>query len=146
MKVRDNFVGLIEEIIRAKGHPNITARHATTLEITRESEISIRADCIIGIMANKAAKHLSLELKRHLMKGGRIEVVISAGSNKFSFKARGSPKLKLSSPKEIVFRKTDYIDDRTIAIKATAAAIDVPRSIIDMLKKGQDLLVIIRAR
>jgi hypothetical protein len=144
VKVRDNFVGLIEEIIRARGHPNITGRHGTTLEVTREAEISIRADCIIGIMADKAARHLSPELKRHLKEGGQIEVLISVESTKFSFKAKGSPKLRLSSPKEIVFRKSDYIDDRTVAIRATAAARDIPRYMINMLKEGRDLLIIIR--
>ncbi|RLG48150.1 MAG: DUF371 domain-containing protein [Thermoproteota archaeon] len=145
VRVRDNFVGLIKEIIRAKGHPNITGRHETTIEVTRDPEISPRADCIIGVMADKAVKHISPELKEHLLAGGKIEVMISVEDSVFSFEARGSPKLKLLSDKEIVFRKSTYVDERTIAIEATAAAKDVPRPMIEMLKKGKNLLIEIRA-
>ncbi len=135
---------MIKDVIRAKGHPNITAKHKTTIEVTREATISIRADCIIGVMADKAVKTLSSELKRYLLAGGQIEVVISVGNSEFSFKARGSRKLKLTSDKEIVFRKSNYIDERTIAIGATAAAKDIPRSIIEMLKREEDLLLEIK--
>ena len=136
---------MIKDSIRAKGHPNITGRHETTIEITRDAEISIRADCIIGVMADKAVKHISPELKKHLLAGGKIEAVISVGGSDFSFKARGCPKLILSSDKEIVFRKSTYVDERTIAIEATAAAKDIPRPMIEMLKKGKDVLLEIRA-
>jgi len=136
---------LVEEIIHARGHPNVTGMHGTTIEITKETEISIRADCIIGIMADKAVKDLCPELKEHLLNGGQIEVVISVGDRRFSFKARGSPKLEFLSEKEMVFRKSTYIDGRTIAIEATAAAKDIPRPIINMLKKGEDLLIKIKA-
>jgi len=136
---------LIEEVILAKGHPNITGRHKTTIEVTRETEISIRADCVIGIRANKAVVDLCPELKRHLLSGGQIEVIILVGSERFSFTAYGSPKLKLSSDREIVFRKSSYVDDRTIAIRSTAAAKDVPRSMINLLRRGEDITIKIRA-
>ncbi|HIP58595.1 MAG TPA: DUF371 domain-containing protein, partial [Archaeoglobus profundus] len=38
----------MKEVITAWGHPNITAKHRTTLEITKDEELSIRGDCIIG--------------------------------------------------------------------------------------------------
>ncbi len=136
---------MMEEEIRARGHPNVTGTHRTTLEITRDEEISLRADCVIGVMADKAVKHLNPLLKEHLLKGGEIEVLISVGGEVFPFRARGSPRLTLSSEKEIVFRKSNYVDDRTIAIKSTAAAIDVPRSMIKMLRNEEDLIVKIRA-
>ncbi len=132
---------MIKEIIRAKGHPNITGRHETTIEVTRDPEISIRADCVVGVRADKAVKHISPELKKHLLAGGQIEVVLSVEDNEFSFRARGSPELQLLSDKEIVFRKSTYVDERTIAIEATAAAKDIPRLIIEMLKEGKDILL-----
>ncbi len=33
----------------AYGHPNILATHKTTLEFTKDKEVSLRGDCIIGI-------------------------------------------------------------------------------------------------
>ncbi|MEM3446565.1 MAG: DUF371 domain-containing protein, partial [Candidatus Korarchaeum sp.] len=36
---------MIEEIL-AYGHPNIRATHRTTMQVTKDEEISRRADCI----------------------------------------------------------------------------------------------------
>ncbi|MEM2324735.1 MAG: DUF371 domain-containing protein, partial [Archaeoglobaceae archaeon] len=44
---------MIFEIL-AFGHSNITAKHRTTFEITKDQEISKRADCVIGVKASKS--------------------------------------------------------------------------------------------
>ena len=49
------------EIVIARGHPNIRATHKTTLEVTKEKELSPRGDCIIGICADTVSyTHLTL--------------------------------------------------------------------------------------
>ena len=35
-----------------KGHENVTATHPTTFEFIRESNLSIKGDCIIGVAAD----------------------------------------------------------------------------------------------
>ncbi|MEM2818033.1 MAG: DUF371 domain-containing protein, partial [Archaeoglobaceae archaeon] len=44
--------------VSAFGHPNISAKHRTTLEVTKDNEISKRADCIIGVNANKSVSEI----------------------------------------------------------------------------------------
>ncbi|MEM4523515.1 MAG: DUF371 domain-containing protein, partial [Archaeoglobaceae archaeon] len=44
--------------VRAFGHPNITAKHPSTVEVTKDPEISKRADCVIGVKADKSISDL----------------------------------------------------------------------------------------
>ncbi len=34
------------------GHKNITAKHKTTLEFTKERDLSLKGDCIVGVKAD----------------------------------------------------------------------------------------------
>jgi hypothetical protein len=132
------------ERILAYGHPNIRARHRTTMQLTKDEEISIRADCIIGVRADKSVCDLSEVLKRHLLEGGEIEIEIIVGELSFAFRAEGHPELKLSNPKDLVIRKSSYIDDRTLAIRATASSAELPREIVRALRDpetGLNLLI-----
>jgi len=122
-----------EEII-AYGHPNITAMHKTTFEITKASEIKKDADCIIGVKANKACKDLRQEFKNALKDGRKIKITIEAEGISDKIIAYGSPALELSHPEDIVIRKSDFIDDRTLAILADKAACDLKRELVEKLK------------
>ena len=48
-----------EEYLTAYGHPNVTATHRTTFEITKEDELSLAGSCIIAVGADKGALDLS---------------------------------------------------------------------------------------
>ncbi|MEM7825591.1 MAG: DUF371 domain-containing protein [Candidatus Aenigmatarchaeota archaeon] len=133
----------VKEEIIAYGHPNITATHKTTFEITKAKEIGKDADCIIGIKANKACKDLSKEMKDGLKEGKRIEIKIIAGGVEDTVIAYGSPALKLNNPEDIVVRKSDFIDSRTLAILADKAAYDLKKELIENLKKPEAEIKII---
>ncbi|MBI4257384.1 MAG: DUF371 domain-containing protein, partial [Thaumarchaeota archaeon] len=47
-----------ETIISFSGDPNITATHEKTFEITKDSAIYGKGDCIIGVAASKACADL----------------------------------------------------------------------------------------
>ena len=36
----------------AYGHPNILATHKTTLEFTKDKEVSLKGDCIVAVKAD----------------------------------------------------------------------------------------------
>ncbi len=132
------------ERILAYGHPNIRARHKTTMQLTKDEEISVRADCIIGVRADKSVYDLSEGLKRHLLEGGEIEIRIIVGELEFALRAEGHPELKLSDPKDLVIRKSSYIDGRTLAIRATASSAELPRGIVRTLRDpGAELNLLI---
>ncbi|MBS7627988.1 DUF371 domain-containing protein, partial [Candidatus Bathyarchaeota archaeon] len=60
------------EIIEAHGHPNITALHRTTLEITKERKLTPRASCIVAVGATKGAADLSPSFRELVRMGGFI--------------------------------------------------------------------------
>ena len=133
---------VIEKII-ARGHENIIATHKTTFEITCEQEISTRADCIIAVNANIAAMDLKEELKRQAKKTDAIiEVFIEVDGLVEQITGKGSPKLILSHPTDLVGRKSSFISDRTFLINSDKAAIDLDRLLVEKLK-NPDVEIII---
>lgn len=132
---------MVEEII-AYGHPNITARHRTTMQITKDEEISLRADCIIGVRANKSVRDLSPELRVHLLEGGYVQIGVLVGVKEFRFEAEGDPRLVLTHERDAVIRRSEYIDDRTFAVRSTAAAKDIPRDLIRILRRADEPLIL----
>jgi len=125
----------ITEIIFAYGHKNIRATHESTLEITKEAELSERGDCIIAVSANKSMTDLSSEFKKNLRKeNAKITILIEAGDTVEVVNALGSSRLILTHPTDIVVRKSNYICNRTLAIQADKAACDLSRKLVEKLK------------
>jgi hypothetical protein len=126
----------ITEIILAYGQKNIQATHRSTFEITKETQLSKRGDCIIAVSADKALVDLSQEFKEKLRgENVKITILIEAGGVAEVVNAFGSPQLILSHPTDIVVRKSNYICSRTLAIQADKAACDLSRKLIGELKK-----------
>ncbi|MEM2995093.1 MAG: DUF371 domain-containing protein [Candidatus Bathyarchaeia archaeon] len=125
----------IEEVITAYGHKNIQATHRTTLEITKEPQLSKRGDCIVAVSADKALADLNAEFKDYLRrKNAKITVLIGAGGISELVNAFGSPQLILTHPTDIVVRKSNYICSRTLAINADKSALDLSRTLVEKLR------------
>ncbi|MGC8599494.1 MAG: DUF371 domain-containing protein [Nitrososphaeria archaeon] len=126
----------MEYIVKFQGHPNVTARHKTTLEITKEPHLTLRGDCIIGVNSSASVYDLPDEIKNKIRKNGRIDFLISVENFSFSFFGYGHRDLSLSHPTDIVIRKSEFISERTLAIRSSAAAMDLPREIVAILRTG----------
>ena len=125
----------ITEIVDAYGHENIRATHKTTFEITKESTLTKRGDCVIAVGATKGAKDLSSEFKEAMKREGvQITITIEANEIREVVKARGSPQLLFTHPTDMVVRKSNYICGRTIAIKANKAATHISRKLIEKIQ------------
>jgi hypothetical protein len=125
----------LKDEVFANGHENIEATHLTTLEITKEANLSRRGDCIIAVAADKSLADLSEEFKESLRKpGAKLTLTIEANGITAQINAYGSPKLILTHPSDMVVRKSSYIDDRTLAINADKAAADLPRKLVEKLR------------
>ncbi|HJX02337.1 MAG TPA: DUF371 domain-containing protein [Candidatus Bathyarchaeia archaeon] len=123
------------ETITAYGHENIQATHTTTLEITKDKHLTKNGDCIIAIAANKSLADLSSKFKETLrVKNATLTIRIEAGGMVEEIKASGSSHLGLTHPTEIVVRKSDYISNRTLAIRADKASYDLSKKLVDKLK------------
>jgi len=128
------------EKIVAEGHENIKATHSTTLEITKEGYLTPRGTCIIGIRADKAASDLSSKTKQLLRTSGyKVYLLIIVKGRIDIAEARSDPRLILADRNSIVIRKSDYIDDRTVAVNADKAARDIDRTIVKDLTRGEKL-------
>jgi len=125
----------ITEIVDAVGHENIRATHKTTFEITKESTLTKRGDCVIAVGATKGAKDLGSEFKEAMKReDAQITITIEASEIREVVKARGSPQLLFTHPTDMVVRKSNYICGRTIAIKANKAARDISRKLIEKIR------------
>ncbi len=123
------------ENIVAFGHKNIQAIHPSTLMFTREKYLSKTGDCVVGVAADKAVADLNQEFKEKLKKpNAKLTIIIEAEGLTEQINASGSPKLILTHPTDMVIRKSDYVCDRTLAIRADKSANDLPRELLEKLK------------
>jgi len=133
---------MLREIIHCRGHENVRATHRTTLEFTRENYLTPRGDCILCIEADRGINDLSDEFKAALRSGKKLLIRIKAGNVVDEVLAEGSPELILDHEVSIVVRKSDYIDARTLAIRANKAAKDIKRELVDLLRNRETEAVI----
>lgn len=119
----------------AYGHPNVKATHKSTLEITRDDYLTPKGDCIIAVKAEYAVNDLPSKAKE-LLKHNDTKVLLKLRVGEFSdvVHAYGSKDLILESKNSMVIRKSTYVDERTLAIKADKAARDINRDLVRLLK------------
>lgn len=124
------------------GHPNVQALHRSTFEITKEEYLTPSGTCIIAIHADKGPCDLNSEFKRSITSDCALLVTtLSAGNTRCTITARGSSRLTLDHPTDLVWRRSSYIDSRTIAIHADFTAHTLPRELIAELVKEEKMTV-----
>lgn len=137
---------IVVERIEASGHPAVKALHLTTFEITRDSFITPKGDCIIGVSANKAAVHLSSQFKSIVASiGACVVILLKCGSVIEIVRGCGSPRLSFTSETSIVVRRSSYVDGRTIAVNSDKAAAHLNRELVKELRFGKPLTVLLAA-
>lgn len=123
--------------VHFRGHPNVKATNTMTLEITKEDFLTPRGDCIIGILSDTSCAELAPAAKAHLMRdGSAVLLEVQVEDERFVFTAYGSSSLSLLHPQSMVVRRSTYVCPRTLAIRSTAAARDLPRSMVKRLASG----------
>jgi len=121
--------------IEFTGHENIRSNHQRTLEITKESHLTPRGDCIIGVNAKSSCADLPEELKNKLKNpDSKVNFSIKVGDEEFVMEGKGHPDLILSHTEDIVIRKSDFVCPRTLAIKCDKASDLLPRSMVKLLQ------------
>jgi hypothetical protein len=112
-----------------------------TFEITRDSQLSKRGDCVIGVSANKGASDLLSTFKEACKReGARITMRLEAEGIIEKIHGLGSRNLSFSHTTEIVGRKSLYASGRTIMVGADKAACDLDRALIAVLKSPRTRL------
>ena len=117
------------------GHPMVRSKHRNTIEVTRDPNLTISGDCIIGVRADKGLSDLSKDVRDSIrVDGSELFITIEVPPERFVIRAAGSSLLSLEDSHEMVLRKTEFISPRTLAIRADAAAKDIPRRIVENLR------------
>ena len=117
------------------GHKNILSLHEKTIEITKDSELSLSGDCIIGTNSSLACIDLPEKFKKKIQNSDTaIVFTIVADEHSFSIHGKGSNKLTLKHTNDIVLRKSAFTCSRTIAINCDKASDDIPRIMVKKLQ------------
>jgi hypothetical protein len=133
---------MILDTIHAFGHKNILCTHNTTIEITKDNLLTKKGNCILGIRSSKACVDLNSKLKALLKLGNRFKINVIVGEYKDYFYGYGHPDLTLLDKKDMVFRKSQFICDRTVLIKCTKSSNELNKLLIEQLKTNDEKLKI----
>jgi hypothetical protein len=124
----------LEEEITFQGHINVLSLHSRTIEITKDPNLTKKGDCILGVSANKACTDLNSSLKDRLKKSGTfVKISIVVDPYVFELSGYGSNTLEVSHGHDIVLRKSNYVDSRTLAVSCDKSAFDIPRNLVSLL-------------
>jgi hypothetical protein len=105
------------------------------MEVTTEGHLTEKGDCIIGVEADKGCSGISEAVREGLQRpGAKVTIKIRVGGRTFQATACGDARLELSHPHDIVIRKSGFVSDRTLAVGASAAAKDIPRYMVRLLR------------
>ena len=132
----------IIERIHAWGHENILCTHNSTIEITKDKSLTKKGDCIIGVNASKACNDLTLEIKNQIKSGKKFKVILNVENIKDYFYGYGNKRLRLLDKNDMVFRKSNFICDRTVLINCSKSSIELNRDLTRILRKPKTKLLI----
>ena len=117
------------------GHKNILSLHKKTIEITKDSKLSVSGDCNVCTNSTIACMDLPEKFKKKIQNPGTvIAFTIVADEHSFSIRGKGSDKLPLKHTNDIVLRKSAFTCSRTIAINCDKASDDIPRTMVKKLQ------------
>lgn len=137
---------MVLDKIKAHGHRNILCTHETTIELTKDNYLTKKGNCILGIKASKACADLDQELKSHIWEGKKVHVILKSDEYIDSFYGYGHKNLSLTNKKDIVFRKSEYLCERTVLINCSKCSKDLSQTLIDNLKTSNQEIHIIFKR
>ena len=131
--------------IKAKGHENVLSLHKSTFEITKDKDLSLSGDCIIGLDIDKSMEDFPDEFKEKLAnEDTKVIVELRTPNASDTIEGYGHHDLTLSHPTDIVCRKSTFVCSRTLMIKSNKAAIDLNRDLIKDLANGESMDVNIK--
>lgn len=119
------------------GHHNVTSRHNTTLEFTKDQEITPRGDCIIGVKSDFDTK----KIKEFIADKNKIVLRFYYGElciEKLEF----IPNKDFSNENEIVIRKTEFISNRTLGLRCNKSSYQLEPQLINLMKDPKNMITV----
>ena len=118
------------------GHKNILGTHKNTIEFTKDKELTLQGDCIIGVNADFDFE----KIQRLARTASAIKMLIHAGTIEETVVFQANP--DFSDSHEIVIRKGEFNSKRTLGLRADKAAKDLSRELIKKLKEPSQLITV----
>jgi len=125
-------IEVVKDEIIAWGHPDIAATNKTKIKITSDSIPN--DDSVIGVRANKACIDIKPRIKERLKLSEYVKITIDVEGVEDKIIAYGSPALVLKDKNDIIIEKSDFIDNKTLAILADKVAHDLKDELKRKLK------------
>lgn len=120
----------------AEGDRKITARHPTTLEITKDNVKTKKGDCIVATRATLGLAELPEEMKQALRRDGtKVTLWIESDGICDVVRGMGSARLTLESESEMVVRKSGYVCGRTLMVNSDKSASELRRDLVERIAK-----------
>ena len=125
------------------GHENITAKHKTTLEFTKDKDVSLMGDCMVGVRSDFNLMEIKKFIenkannKENQLKNKKIKIRIAMIIGNIEEEVNGYLNPDFNDPNEMVIRKSDFASGRTLVIGADKGACGLSRNLIEMLKEGK---------
>jgi hypothetical protein len=135
------------EVVRASGHENVSADHASTLEVTTDDWLTPAGDCILAVEADRAPADFAPEFVAACREeGATLIATLRVADRTVRVEGRGDPALTFDSDRSLVCRTSEYVDDRTVMVGADAAAADLDRALVAALADGADAEFVLDVR
>lgn len=123
-------------VFKAKGHKNILASHKSTLEFTKDREMSLDGDCILGIDADFSLPKLKQLVANH--KNLRMRIKAGEYAEEIDFIANRG----FSSANELVLRFSEFGSDRTLGFRATKSARQLDRKLVERMRDPRQQIIV----
>ena len=115
----------------AYGHKNVMGKHKKTFEFTKDKELTLEGDCILGVKSDFDL----CKLRNIVKKGKKIKMFITVDD--ISDSVIFEPNLDFGDAHEIVVRKSEFNSKRTLGIKADKACSDLKKELIEKLSNPE---------
>ena len=127
-------------VVTARGHDNVTAQHASTLELTSDDFLTPAGDCILGVEADTVPADVDDAFVAACRDAdATITATLEADGHRVLVEGTGHPDLSFENERSHVLRTSDYVDDRTVMVGADAAAGDLDRDLVAAVASGAEL-------
>jgi|SaaInlStandDraft_4_1057021.scaffolds.fasta_scaffold29361_3 uncharacterized protein len=116
------------------GHKNILSLHQNSLEFTKDKDLTLNGDCIVGVNSDFKLNEIKSLIKEYdtikirIISDDLIEEIMCNVNKNFN------------SDHEIVVRRSNFISDRTLGINADKSSFEINRKIINKLKDSSNIV------
>ncbi|MFC6992187.1 DUF371 domain-containing protein [Haladaptatus sp. GCM10025707] len=129
----------MDEVVHAHGHENVSGLHSSTFELTSDDFLTPAGDCILGIEADRVPADFDEAFVEACQSAeATLTATLDVGDLTETVTGRGHSDMTFENDRSLVFRTSEYVDDRTVMVGADKAAADLDRDIVAALAAGTD--------